>query len=85
MWHKEDEKSLCSMDKFVNLDGSLLYMNDRKVMEITSRDYTTEEGLETILEWSAETGLIGISYPNNKNMFEVVFAVRFRIRCRCNV
>ena len=71
MWHKEDETSLCSMDKFVNLDGSLLYMNDRKVMEITSRDYTTEEGLETILEWSAETGLIGISYPNNKYISKI--------------
>lgn len=71
IWSKEDEKSLCSMEKFVNANGSLLYVNDRKIMEISSKDYTTEEDLETILEWGVETGLIGMAYPNNKYISKI--------------
>ncbi len=71
IWSKEDEKSLCSMENFVNANGSLLYVNDRKIMEISSKDYTTEEGLETILEWGVETGLIGMTYPNDKYISKI--------------
>ncbi len=61
LWHKEDNER---MQMFSYMRGALYYLNDeeKKIKCIEIGTTESEDGIE----WMAETGLIGLSYPDNK-------------------
>lgn len=69
MWHKEDSThALC----FATCDSDLFYIDadSKKLISVGGSKGTTESAVE----WMAETGTIGYSYPDNK------YISRFQIR-----
>lgn len=66
IWHKEDSER---MQMLTYVDGALYYWSEESaaILKMEIGEGETEE----LIEWMAETGMIGMSYPNNKYVSKI--------------
>lgn len=80
LWHKEDNQQ---MQMFAYMDGSLYYLDEaaKKIKYIELGTTDSEENIE----WMAETGMIGLSYPNNKYVSKICMRLSMPLTSELNV
>lgn len=70
LWHKDSEEN---RQMFTYYDGTLYCWEKgrKRVVGISMEKIRTKFDPENDFEWMAETGLIGLSYPNNKYVSKI--------------